>query len=191
MLGRHLADGELFGRHVGEGAVDVGPGPLVHRLDERGGPVGRVEGDEDEPAVADPFHDSPPRLRLHLGLTNMPPPDEDVGVVEERVSDPLLGVVELHRTDREPRLLLQMGGDCVAEKVVVGLLLRRLLLVPDEDAARPGRRRRREIERRKPGEDAALPGVPVWPLVAIQAVAAGGELEEPADHPFALARLVE
>ena len=85
-----------------------------------------------------------------------------------------------------------MGSDRVPEKVVVGLLLGRLLLVPDEDAARPGRRRRRrEIEQRKPGDDAALPGVPVRPLVAIEPVAAGGELEEPARHRFSLAGLVK
>jgi hypothetical protein len=94
--------------------------------------VGRVERDQGETPVLDPPDDRLAGLGLDLGLPHVPPPDQHIAMVEHIVPEPLAGIVEADRADREAWLLAEVGGDLVPEEVRVRHLLRRLLLVPND-----------------------------------------------------------
>jgi len=132
-----------FLRPIGrELALDVALRPLVHGLDKRRGPVGRVKGDQSQTAARDLLHDFAARFRLDVFLADMAPPDEHVAGVKNLVRQALLRVVLLDRLDGQARFRLEVACDPVAQKVVVRFFLGGLLLVPDDNADRRGRRRR-------------------------------------------------
>ena len=107
-------------------------GAMVHRLDERGGPVRRVQHDEGQPTRDDPVDDPPAGLRGHVAVPHVAPPDEYPAGIESLVGKTLAGIVQRGRLHRQTALRAQMGGDRVAEKVVVRRLLARLPLVPHQ-----------------------------------------------------------
>ena len=92
-----------------------------------------MKRDQRKPAVLDPLDDRLTDLRRDLGIAHVPPPDQDLTVVEHTAREPLAGIVDADRSHRDARLGREMVGDLIAQEVGVGLLLGGLLLVPDDD----------------------------------------------------------
>src|SRR6202034_3201742 len=73
----------------------------------------------------------------------MPPPDQDLTVIERTTREPLARIVDADGSHRDSRLGPEVFGDLIAQEIGVGLLLGGLLLVPDDnpDRARYSRAR--------------------------------------------------
>ena len=117
-----------------EGLLRVLDGPVVHRLDEGGRPVGRVESYELELAGLDFFKDRLAPGGGDLALSAMHPHDQDIGLIEQGVGESLPGVIQSHRLDLEVLEALQVFGDVVSQEVLIGGFLGGLLRVPDQHA---------------------------------------------------------
>ena len=113
-----------------EQPLRVFAGAIVHRLDERGGPVRRVQHDEGQSSRDDPVEDPLAGLPRHVAVPHVAPPDEHLAGIEGGVGETLVGIVQPCRLHRQTALRAQMLGDRVTQKVVVRLLLARLALVP-------------------------------------------------------------
>lgn len=98
--------------------------------------MGRVERDQAELPPLDPAGDHLPALGLDLSLADVPPPDQDIAIVERVVADPELRVVLAGRPHRQAGLRGEVIGDRVADEIFIGLFLGRLLFVPDQHADR-------------------------------------------------------
>src|SRR5579884_3354500 len=112
----------------GEEALGVAAGALVHGLHERRRPVRRVQGEQRQFAGLDAVGDLDAGALVDVLVAQVAPPHQDVAGVEDAAAEALLGVVEAHRLDGKAGSGAQVGGDPVADEVVVRLLLGRLLL---------------------------------------------------------------
>lgn len=93
-----------------------------------------MQGDQRQLAGFDSFNDLTALLSRDLAISNMPPPDENLGRVERLGGEPLIGVIEPHGLHTDLRLLAEIPRNRIPQKLVVGLFLSRLLLVPHHDA---------------------------------------------------------
>ena len=66
----------------------------------------------------------------------MAPPNDHLGEIEHGWRYPLLSILDRGRSDLEPRLGPQVLGDCIPQKVIVGLFLGGLLFVPNKHTNR-------------------------------------------------------
>lgn len=93
-----------------------------------------MQPDERQLSAFDSGNDVLRHLRRDVVVPDMPPPNQHVGVVEQTCRQSLLRLIDVRRDHPQPRLLAEVIGDRVAEKILVRLLLSRLLLVPNDDA---------------------------------------------------------
>jgi hypothetical protein len=82
----------------------------------------------------DPVDDATSSLYGNLTLPDMPPPNQNITIIEQRIRQTLLRVVHANRTDGKPLLLFQIVGNVISKKVFVHRLLFRLPLIPDDNS---------------------------------------------------------
>ena len=95
-----------------------------------------VQRHQREPPGHNAFDDSAACFNTHLAIANVPPPNQDVTIVQGVLAESLFWVVKPGRLDHQPGLPGEVSGNFVAKKVGVSLLLSRLLLIPNDDANR-------------------------------------------------------
>ena len=93
----------------------------------------RVQGDQAQIPGLDPVDDFSSGLLGDVQLPHMPPPDQDLTIVEVAFGQSLFGIVQPDASHHEPLFFFQVVRDLVSEEIFIGLFLLGLLLVPHDD----------------------------------------------------------
>jgi hypothetical protein len=94
--------------------------------------------DRDQIALASlyPTYDIFAKFQFDFRVSHMAPPNDHLCEIEHGWRYALLSILDRGRTDLEARLGPQVLGNCIPEKVIVGLFLGGLLLVPNKHTNR-------------------------------------------------------